>query len=88
MSPNSGYTDHVEWGSLAAVLTAAATLITAIGGVIVTVKVMIPNFKVNKSTHTIVNQQRTDMLRFQKTLINTLNLHGIDIPEDQSKLDE
>jgi len=67
-------------GTLAGVVTAIATLLTAVGGLLLAVKVIMP-------THKIVNQQRTDMIRFQKVLINTLKEHGIDIPEDQSKLD-
>jgi hypothetical protein len=67
-------------GSWAGVITALATLVTAIGGVLLAIKVIMP-------THKIVNQQRTDMIRFQTVLINTLEKHGIEIPEDQSKLD-
>ena len=37
-------------------------------------------------THKIVNQQRTDMINFQTVLINTLTAHGIDVPEDQSRV--
>lgn len=77
----------MEWGTIAGMLTAGATLLTAIGGLIVTIKVMIPNFKVNKSTHKIVNQQRTNMEQYQKALIKVLAAHDIEIPEDQSKLD-
>jgi len=77
----------MEWGTIAGMMTAFATLLTAIGGIVVTVKVLIPNHKVNESTHKIVNQQRTDMLRFQAALVKTLVAHGIDVPEDQSKAD-
>lgn len=34
--------------------------------------------------HTIVNQQRTDMLNYQRALVRLLNKHGIEVPEDQS----
>lgn len=74
----------MEWGSIAGTLTAAATLLTAVGGFIVTIKVMIPNFKTNKETHKIVNQQRTDMLNFQNALIRALVAHDIEVPIDQS----
>jgi len=70
----------MQWGTIAGMITAAATLVTAIGGLLLAIKVIMP-------THKIVNQQRTDMLRFQTVLINTLSEHGIAIPEDQSKLD-
>jgi len=78
----------MQWGTLAGTITAMATMLTAVGGTIVTLKVMIPNFRVNKQTHTIVNQQRTDMLRFQRTLIKALVDAGLPVPEDQSKLDD
>jgi hypothetical protein len=74
----------MEWGTIAGILTAIATLITAIGGAVVTAKVMIPNFKTNKATHKIVNQQRTDMLNFQGALIRALKKEGIEVPIDQS----
>ena len=70
----------MEVGTLAGVVTAVATLLTATGGLLLAVKVIMP-------THKIVNQQRTDMLRFQTVLIRTLIAHGIAVPEDQSKLD-
>lgn len=77
----------MDWGTIAGGLTAAATLLTAVGGLVVTFKVMVPNFQVNKSTHQIVNQQRTDMLRFQAVLIDTLKQHEIEVPQDQSTID-
>jgi hypothetical protein len=70
----------MELGTVAGLVTAVASLTTAFGGLLLAIKVIMP-------THKIVNQQRTDMLRFQTVLINTLTLHGIDIPPDQSKLD-
>jgi len=70
----------MELGTVAGLVTAVASLATALGGLLLAIKVIMP-------THKIVNQQRTDMLRFQTALINTLTLHGIDIPEDQSRLD-
>lgn len=90
-----------SWGTVAGTLTAVATLITALGGLVVTLKVLVPNFRTNKETraraeeintqaceiHKIVNQQRTDMLRFQAALIKTLKAHDIDVPDDQSKVD-
>jgi hypothetical protein len=70
----------MEWGTISGLITAVATMVTAIGGLLLALKVIMP-------THKLVNQQRTDMLRFQTVLINKLAEHGIDIPEDQSKLD-
>lgn len=70
----------MEWGTIAGMITAFATLLTAIGGLLLAVKVIMP-------THKIVNQQRTDMIRFTTVLKRTLTEHGIEIPEDQSTLD-
>lgn len=70
--------------SWAGVITAFATLLTAVGGLIVAVKVLIPQRRDTKEIHKIVNQQKTDMLRFQRSLIQALVAHGIPVPEDQS----
>jgi len=70
----------MEIGTVAQWITAATGLVTAIGGLMVVLKTLIP-------THRLVNQQRTDMLRFQTVLIRTLIANGIDVPEDQSTLD-
>ncbi len=70
--------------SVAGVITAFATLLTAVGGLIVALKVIIPQRRETASIHKIVNQQRTDMLRFQRALIETLQAHGIKVPVDQS----
>lgn len=84
----------MEWGSYAGLISAFFTMVTAIGGAIVSFKVMFPNLRINRhvakvvdETHVIVNQQRTDMMRFQTVLKNKLAEHGIEIPEDQSTLD-
>jgi hypothetical protein len=69
----------MEVGTLAGVITALTGMITAVGGLILAIKVWLP-------THKIVNQQRTDMINFQTVLINTLTAHGIDVPEDQSRV--
>lgn len=84
--------------SWAGVITAIATLLTALGGLVVTYKVMIPNKKTNEDTHaqveqvhTIVNQQRSDMLQiikeqgdWNRALVRALKLHNIEVPIDQS----
>jgi hypothetical protein len=69
----------MDSGTIAGLVTAGATMVTAVGGLLLAVKVIMP-------THKIVNQQRTDMIRFQIVLIKTLQANGIDVPEDQSKL--
>jgi hypothetical protein len=70
--------------SWAGVITALATLVTALGGFVVAIKVLVPNRRDTQEIHKIVNQQRTDMLRFQRALIKTLVEHGVKVPEDQS----
>ncbi len=75
----------VEWGTVAGTLTAFATVITALGGLFVAIKVLIPTKKQIVQVHDIVNQQRTDMLNYQRALENVLKLHGIEVPADQSK---
>lgn len=73
--------------SAAGVITAIASLITAIGGTVAILKVLLPSLRIAKDTHTIVNQQRTDMERYQRVLENALKQAGLDVPQDQSKLD-
>jgi hypothetical protein len=80
--------ETLQLGTVFGLLTAFFTMLTAVGGLIVTWKVFLPNKRTNEETHKIVNQQRTDMLRFQTVLINTLGEHGIAIPEDQSKVND
>lgn len=70
--------------SLAGVITAIAASITAIGGFILSITVLIPMLRTSKSTHNIVNQQRTDMQNYIRALTTELRKHGIDIPVDQS----
>jgi beta-lactamase regulating signal transducer with metallopeptidase domain len=41
-----------------------------------------------QAVHKIVNQQRTDMLAYQKTLIDVLISKGIHVPTDTSLLKE
>jgi hypothetical protein len=59
-------------------ITAIATMVTAVGGIYLNRRV--------KDVHKIVNQQRTDMLQYQKALIAALAAAGIDVPTDQSTL--
>jgi len=68
----------VEWGTVAGMVTAVATMVTAVGGIYLGRRV--------QEVHKIVNQQRTDMMQYQKALIAMLKHHGIDVPEDQSTL--
>jgi hypothetical protein len=77
--------------SIAGVITAAATVITALGGLLLAFAVLLPILRNTKATakqvgavHTIVNQQRTDAQRYQIALTELLRKHGIEIPIDQS----
>lgn len=70
--------------TLAGVITACASVLTALGLLITALTVLIPLLKSNRDIHKIVNQQRTDMLKYQRALKNALKAAGIDVPEDQS----
>jgi len=63
---------------IAVLATALATLATALGGLFVAAKYVVP-------THKIVNSEKTDRLRFIAALEETLRQAGIAIPVDQSK---
>jgi hypothetical protein len=70
--------------SIASVFTAMAILVGAIGGIIPLLKKI--NGVADKLTivHTIVNQQHTDMLRYQVALTDALTSAGVSVPSDQS----
>jgi hypothetical protein len=77
--------------SVAGIITATATVLTALGGLVLAVNVLIPNLRATKravaamqEVHTIVNQQRTDAMRYQTALISALRKAGVDVPDDQS----
>lgn len=81
--------------SLAGVITAIALVITAASGIIVSLTKFLPEVRkmrkaaeatqaVVDDVHTIVNQQRTDGLNFQRALIRALTDAGIPVPIDQS----
>lgn len=68
----------------AGLVTAVATVITAVGGLILAVSVLIPILRGVREVHTIVNQQRTDLVRFQAALVRQLKAAGIEPVIDQS----
>lgn len=70
--------------SLAGVVTAFASVITACGGLVLSFTVLIPLLRTARSTHRIVNQERTDRLNYQAALIRALESKGIEVPVDQS----
>jgi hypothetical protein len=78
--------------TLAGIITATATVITALGGLLMALTVLVPILRSSKRTetevgkvHTIVNQQRTDQERYNIALVELLKKHDIEVPVDQSK---
>lgn len=74
-------------GSLVTVITAAIVSLRKIKDV----KADVDDVKTElrgdvQAVHAIVNQQRTDMLAYQKTLIDALVSKGIHVPMDKSLL--
>lgn len=77
--------------SWAAIITAVATAFTALGGLVLAFSVLVPTLRKTRENvaavaevHTMVNQQRTDMMRYQEALVAALQQGGIEIPEDAS----
>ncbi len=70
--------------SLAGVITACGAVLTALSLVIGSITLLVPILRTTRSTHKIVNQQRTDMLNFQRALIRALDDAGVSVPVDQS----
>lgn len=71
-------------GSIAGIITATTSLIVAIGGLIVSLKVLIPIKKTAEVTHSIVNQAKTNADAYQQDLRTALQQAGVDIPPDKS----
>lgn len=74
------------------ILGAVGALVTTVTAAIVNlrrVKAMKTELKEDvQAVHHIVNQQRTDMLAYQRTLIDALTAQGINVPTDKSLLKE
>jgi hypothetical protein len=81
--------------SIVGIITAAATVITALGGLLLALAVFLPQMRKTREiaeesrkgitqVHMIVNQQRTDMLRYQRALTDALRRAGVEVPADQS----
>jgi hypothetical protein len=68
---------------VALVISASGTVITAVGGVIIAIISRKTNIATHE-VHTMVNQQRTDALRYQTALIKSLRKAGVAVPDDQS----
>jgi len=66
--------------AVAAVFTAIALVITAVAGLMAARRA---GRKID-AVHTIVNQQHTDLVNYQRALIRALEGAGINVPVDQS----
>ena len=85
-------------GNVAAIIAAVGTLLTAVAVVLTAVGVLVPILRKQRTiqataqtavdkvseVHTMVNQQRTDMLRYQAALIDVLRAASLPVPADQS----
>ena len=69
---------------VATLVTAIGVTITAVGGLIVSVTILLPQLRLSKNTHALVNQQHTDITNYNRALIRALKSAGIDVPIDQS----
>jgi hypothetical protein len=65
-------------------IAAGSGAVTAISLIITAFTVLIPLLRQTKKVHEIVNQQRTDLVNYQRALIHALQTAGIDVPLDQS----
>lgn len=74
--------------SVAGIITACATALIALGGVITAVGVLLPILRGTREIHKIVNQDKTDRDNFNRALIRALNEAGITVPVDQSLSEE
>lgn len=80
--------------TLAGIITAIGTLLTAVALVITAwttnrntkrVECKVDEVqKTNQEVHKIVNQQHTDLKNYQAALIRALESRGIEVPVDQS----
>lgn len=80
--------------TLAGIITASASVLTAISLLVTAFTVLVPILRGTKDNaekisevHVIVNQQRTDAKRYQRELIQTLKDAGVAVPRDQSEDD-
>jgi heme exporter protein D len=71
-------------GEVAAVITGATALFTALATAITNLAVLVSVLRSVRSTHTIVNQQRTDAAAYQAITTGALREAGIDVPADPS----
>lgn len=74
---------HMEASEIIAIATAIATVITAIGGVIIAIRTAEVK-KTVEHTKDLVNSRYTDLVSYQERLVATLQNAGIKIPGDVS----
>lgn len=74
---------RMESSEIIALATAVATVITAIGGVIIAIKTSQVTKTVNH-TKELVNQRYTDLVAYQESLVAALQGAGVRIPRDVS----
>lgn len=75
--------------TITGVITAFGTLLTATALVITALAALNRSRRTEKkidAVHKIVNQQRTDMQRYQAALVAALKKAGVEVPVDQSIL--
>ena len=72
----------MEASTVVALVGAGAALVTAIGGLVASLTVFLPILREARAVHTLVNQQHTDMKRYQRLLVMSLRQHGIEVPDD------
>jgi len=65
---------------IAAIISALAALVTAVGGVLIAYRVLIPIVRKTDEVHALVNSNREDMLRREEVLIAALQHAGVKIP--------
>jgi hypothetical protein len=85
------HTGGMSPSSVAGIITAVATVLTACGGVAATLVVLIPILRGTRANaaqiaevHVMVNQRLTDAQRYQERLMEELVSRGIAIPRDTS----
>ena len=82
---------QVANSSLAGIIAAVAGVVTALAFLITALTLLIPILRTSRKNteaiaqvHTIVNQQHTDLQRYQQALIKALTVAGVQVPDDQS----
>ena len=70
--------------SVTGILTAAGSLLTGVAVLITAWRLLLPLLRSTREVHVMVNQQRTDMQRYQRALVAALQAAGVDVPADQA----